>query len=50
MRRRACSISTSKPIKFAIPEWNYKNVEWYAQDNWKPTDRFTLDYGVRFYD
>jgi len=35
--------------KFALPEWNYKNVEWYAQDNWKPTDRFTLDYGVRFY-
>ena len=35
--------------KFAIPEWNYKNIEWYAQDNWKPTDRFTLDYGVRFY-
>ncbi len=35
--------------KFALPEWNYKNIEWYAQDNWKPTDRFTLDYGVRFY-
>jgi carboxypeptidase family protein len=35
--------------KFAVPEWNYKNVEWYAQDNWKPADRFTLDYGVRFY-
>jgi hypothetical protein len=35
--------------KFAIPEWNYKNIEWYAQDNWKPSDRFTLDYGVRFY-
>ena len=35
--------------KFALPEWNYKNVEWYAQDNWKPSDRLTLDYGVRFY-
>ena len=35
--------------KFALPEWNYKNIEWYAQDNWKPSDRFTLDYGVRFY-
>src|SRR5207237_10169373 len=34
---------------FALPQWNYKNVERYAQDNWKPTDRFTLDYGVRFY-
>ena len=21
--------------KFAIPEWSYKNFEWYAQDNWK---------------
>ena len=35
--------------KFAIPEWNYKNIEWYMQDNWRPTDRLTLDYGVRFY-
>jgi hypothetical protein len=36
--------------KFAVPEWNYKNIEWYAQDNWRPTGRFTLDYGVRFYE
>ena len=35
--------------KFAIPEWNYKNFEWYVQDNWKPIGRVTLDYGVRFY-
>ena len=35
--------------KFALPEWNYKNIEWYVQDNWKPNDRVTLDYGVRFY-
>ncbi len=27
----------------------YKNYEFYAQDNWKVTRRFTLDYGVRFY-
>ncbi len=27
----------------------YKNFEWYAQDNYKVTRRFTLDYGVRFY-
>jgi hypothetical protein len=27
----------------------YKNYEFYAQDNFKVTRRFTLDYGVRFY-
>jgi Carboxypeptidase regulatory-like domain/TonB dependent receptor/TonB-dependent Receptor Plug Domain len=35
--------------KFAIPEWRYKNFEFYAQDNWKPNDKLTLDYGLRFY-
>jgi hypothetical protein len=35
--------------KFALPEWNYDNFEWYAQDNWKVNRRLTLDYGVRFY-
>ncbi len=25
------------------------NVEWYAQDTWKATQRFTIDAGVRFY-
>jgi Carboxypeptidase regulatory-like domain/TonB-dependent Receptor Plug Domain len=35
--------------KFAIPEWRYKNYEFYVQDNWKPGNRLTLDYGVRFY-
>jgi hypothetical protein len=41
--------SYTQASKFAIPEWRYKNIEWYAQDNWKPNSRFTLDYGVRFY-
>ena len=35
--------------KFALPEWSYKNFEWYAQDNWKASRKLTLDYGVRFY-
>jgi hypothetical protein len=34
---------------YNLPEWVYKNFEWYAQDNWKATRRLTLDYGVRFY-
>jgi hypothetical protein len=32
-----------------VGEYRYWNVEWYVQDNWKATDRFTLDYGMRFY-
>ncbi len=27
----------------------YVNVEWYAQDTWKVTRRFTIDAGMRFY-
>jgi hypothetical protein len=34
---------------FLKPAWRYWNYEWYLQDNWKTTDRLTLDYGVRFY-
>jgi len=25
------------------------NVEWYIQDNWRITNKLTLDYGLRFY-
>ena len=27
----------------------FRNVEWFAQDNWRVSRRFTLDVGVRFY-
>jgi len=27
----------------------YRQVEWFVQDNWKVTRRFTVDAGVRFY-
>ena len=41
--------SYTQASKYALPEWRYKNFEWYAQDNWKPSTKLTLDYGVRFY-
>jgi hypothetical protein len=41
--------SYTQANKYAVPEWNYNNFEFYAQDNWKPNRRLTLDYGARFY-
>lgn len=34
---------------YPIGEYRYWNVEWYLQDNWKASNRLTLDYGIRFY-
>jgi len=31
-----------------VNEFRYKNVEWYAQDTWKVSPSFTLNYGMRF--
>jgi hypothetical protein len=36
--------TTSKPF----PKWRLSNIEWFAQDTWKITRRFTLDCGMRF--
>ncbi|MGH9159538.1 MAG: hypothetical protein ACRD2X_06090, partial [Vicinamibacteraceae bacterium] len=40
--------SFSQQDRFVEGSYLYKNIEWYVQDNWKVTDRLTLDYGVRF--
>ena len=34
---------------YFIGKYRYNNLEWFAQDNWKATNRLTLDYGMRFY-
>jgi hypothetical protein len=33
---------------YSMPYWEYKNIEFFAQDNWK-VGKLTLDYGMRFY-
>jgi hypothetical protein len=34
--------------KFIEGDYLYNNIEFYLQDNWKVTNRLTLDYGMRF--
>ena len=34
--------------KFIEGDYLYNQIEFYVQDNWKVTNRLTLDYGVRF--
>ena len=38
------SQSSARPIGY----FRYTNLEFYGQDTWKMTPRFTLDYGMRF--
>lgn len=38
------SQSTARPIG----QFRYNQLEFYAQDTWKATNRLTLDYGMRF--
>jgi hypothetical protein len=35
--------------QYATGHYRYSNIEWYVQDNWKVSNRLTLDYGIRFY-
>jgi hypothetical protein len=39
----------SEPSDRPLPVHVARNIEWFAQDNWKLTRRLTLDWGMRFY-
>ena len=40
--------SYAQASRFIEGQYVYNNDEFYIQDNWKVTNRLTLDYGVRF--
>jgi hypothetical protein len=39
----------SEPSDRPLPVHVARNIEWFAQDNWKVARRLTLDWGMRFY-
>src|SRR4029079_6498065 len=41
--------SFNQASNYPTGRYRYNNIEFYAQDNWKTTQRLTLDYGIRFY-
>lgn len=41
--------SFSQASRYINGQFRYTNVEWYGQDSWKVTNKFTLSYGIRFY-
>lgn len=41
---RSFDQTSARPVGF----FRYTNLEFYAQDTWKATQRLTLDYGLRF--
>ncbi len=41
--------SFNQASSYLNPNWDYSNYEFYLQDNWRTTNRLTIDYGVRFY-
>ncbi len=41
--------SYNQDEKFPEGHYQFHNVEWYIQDNWKVKRNLTLDYGMRFY-
>ena len=40
--------SYAQASRYVEGNFVYNNTEWYVQDNWKASNKLTLDYGVRF--
>jgi hypothetical protein len=40
-------LSYTQINKDPLPDYNYKNIEFYGQDTWRITKKLTLNYGLR---